>query len=69
MPHYFKITKITEDEYVEAVGEDLGIWCQAVDPVPGAVYVAMDDYEEEMSIDIDTLNEAFGGDYDAAWRS
>lgn len=69
MARYFKITEITEDEYVEAVGEDLGVWCQAVDPVPGAVYVAMDDDEEELTIYMDTLDEAFGGDYDAAWRS
>lgn len=56
MTRYFKITEIDSDSFIEATGEDLDC-CQLVVPTNDAVYVAVDDEEYEMSVDMDAFEE------------
>lgn len=52
MAKYFKIVEIDSDSFIKATGEDLDC-SQLVVPTDDAVYVAVDDEEYEMSIDMD----------------
>lgn len=52
MARYFKIIEIDSDSFIKATGEDLDC-SQLVVPTDDAVYVAVDDEEYEMSIDMD----------------
>lgn len=56
MARYFKIIEIDSDSFIEATGEDLDC-CQLVVPTEDAVYVAVDDEEYEMSVDMDIFGE------------
>lgn len=65
MSRYFKLTEISQEEYIDAGGEDLGPWSQCIDPMPGAVYVAIAEANDDIEIPADSLDVAFGGfDYD-----
>ena len=53
MPRYFKIIEIDEDVFVNATSEDLDC-CQLSVPVNEAVFVAVDeDQEDEISVPLD----------------
>lgn len=52
MARYFKIVEIDSDSFIKVTGEDLDC-SQLVVPTDDAVYVAVDDEEYEMSIDMD----------------
>lgn len=56
MARYFKIIEIDSDSFIDATGGDLDC-CQLTVPVDGAVYVAVDDEECEMTVDIDTFDD------------
>lgn len=56
MPRYFKIVEIDCDSFIEATGEDLDC-CQLVVPTSEAVFVAVNEEEYEMSIDMDCFEE------------
>lgn len=53
MARYFKIVEIDSDSFIEATGEDLDCNQLVVAPTNDAVYVAVDDEEYEMFIDMD----------------
>lgn len=53
MAKYFKIVEIDEETFVKRTGEELDC-CQLSVPVGKAVFVAIDDYEEdEITVPID----------------
>lgn len=58
MARYFKITEISEEEYVSATGENLDGWAQLVVPVGDSVYIAVDgETESEIDVDISDFDE------------
>ena len=58
MARYFKVTEITQKEFVDATGERLGWYTQITAPVEGNVFVAVDDsYEDEFCVSIDHFDE------------
>lgn len=58
MNRYFKITEISEKEFVSAAGEDLDGWAQLAVPVGDGVYIAVDDETEvEIEIEISDFDE------------
>lgn len=57
MSRYFKILEISQDEFIGSTGFDPEGYSQAVEPVDGSVYVAVDDEdEEEMSVYLDSFD-------------
>lgn len=52
MARYFKIIEIDSDSFIKATGGDLDC-SQLVVPTSESVYVAIDDEEQEMWLDID----------------
>lgn len=60
MERYFKLVEITADEYESGTGYIGGPWCQTIDPVDGAVYIATYTDELSIEIDMDTIECAFG---------
>ena len=57
MPRYFKIIEIDCDSFIEATGEDLDHYCQLIVPKSEGVFVAIDEDECEMSIDMEMFEE------------
>lgn len=58
MARYFKIIEIDSDAFIKATGDDLDC-CQLTVPVMDAVYVAVDDDDEEheISVSMDTFDD------------
>ena len=57
MAKYFKMVEIDADEFINATGEDLDC-CQLIIPVNEAVFVAVDeDQEDEIEIPLDCWEE------------
>lgn len=56
MARYFKIVEIDCDSFIEATGEDLDC-CQLAVPTSEGVFVAIDEDECEMSIDMEMFEE------------
>lgn len=54
MARYFKIIEIDSDSFIKATGEDLDC-SQLVVPTSEAVYIAVDDEEHEIWIDVDAF--------------
>lgn len=61
MARYFKMVEISENEYEEETGEVFDdCWCQSINPVNGAIYIAVDDEEyDEIEINIEAIERAF----------
>lgn len=51
MARYFKLVEIDQDSFIEAVGEDLNC-CQMYGLHDGIIYVAIEDPEGELNIDL-----------------
>ena len=61
MALYFKLVEITDDEFEEGTGYGFdGPWCQSIDPVDGAVYIATRADMDRIEIEMDALECAFG---------
>ncbi len=56
MARYFKVVEIDCDSFIEATGYNLDC-LQVVDVCEGIGYVAIDDTETEMTIDLDVFEE------------
>ena len=57
MARYFKVIEIDSDSFIGATGEDLAC-CQLVVPTSEAVFVAVDECEEdEIQIPLDIFDE------------
>lgn len=54
MARYFKIIEIDSDSFIKATGGDLDC-SQLVVPTSESVYVAIDDEEQEMWLDMDAF--------------
>lgn len=62
MSKYFKIVEIYADEFITATGEDLDC-CQLVIPTNEAVFVAIDEYQEdEMEVPLDCFEKEIEGE-------
>ena len=62
MSKYFKIIEIDADEFIAATGENLDC-CQLVIPTNEAVFVAIDEYQEdEMEVPLDCFEKEIEGE-------
>ena len=58
MARYFKVVEITQDDFVDKVGDDVsGPWCQIMSPEDDGCYLATRDGETEIVVEMDTMNQ------------
>ena len=55
MAKYFKVVEIDADEFINATGEDLDC-CQLIIPVNEAVFVAVDEDQEDISKELGVMS-------------
>lgn len=57
MARYFKIIEIDSDSFIKVTGKDLDGCCQIKVGTSDAVYVAVDDYEEEIQVALEDFED------------